>query len=198
VRAVFSKQSRYRQVPDIAVPDALGRVLAAKDIRQLPSVTGTFLHTVDSGDRLDQLAYSSYGDPLQYWHICDANPQFLSPLALLGTEPVTTTVFPVTVVAAGDPPWPAALSALSATVGVEDAAVQERAELVKQRQTVGGQQVTVVVQRFSRALLVTYNRISVDAGALSAVIAAAGFSVGPAVDTGQLGQQIVIPPAVTG
>ena len=69
---------------------------------------------------------------------------------------------------------------------------------MEQRQTVGGQQVTVVVQRFSRALLVTYNRINVDAAALSAVIMAAGFTVGPPTDTGQLGQQIVIPPAVTG
>ena len=194
---MFTKQSRYRLVPDIAVPDARGRVLAAKDIRPLPDVPGTFQHTVDSSDRLDQLAYSFYGNPLQYWHICDANPQFLSPLALLGAEPVTTTVFPVAV-AAGDPPWAVALTALLATVGVEDATVQEQAGLVEQRQVVGGQQVTVVVQRFSRALLVTYNRINVDAAALSAVIAAAGFTVGPPADTGQLGQQIVIPPAVSG
>jgi hypothetical protein len=194
---MFTKQSRYRLVPDIAVPDARGRVLASKDIRPLPDVTGTFQHTVDSSDRLDQLAYSFYGDPLQYWHICDANPQFLSPLALLGAEPVTTTVFPVTV-AAGDPPWAAALTALLAILGVEDATVQERADLVEQRQVVDGQQVTVVVQQFTRALLVTYNRINVDAPALSAVIAAAGFTVGPPTDTGQLGQQIVIPPAVSG
>ena len=60
---MFSKQSRYRRVPDIAVPDARGRVLAAKDIRPLPDVTGTFRHTVNSGDRLDQLAYSYYGEP---------------------------------------------------------------------------------------------------------------------------------------
>lgn len=194
---MFTKQSRYRLVPDIAVPDARGRVLATKDIRPLPDVPGTFQHTVDSSDRLDQLAYSFYGDPLQYWHICDANPQFLSPLALLGAEPVTTTIFPVAV-AAGDPPWAVALTALVATVGVEEATVQEVADLVEQRQVVGGQQVTVVVQQFSRALLVTYNRINVDATALSAVIAAAGFTVGPPADTGQLGQEIVIPPAVAG
>jgi hypothetical protein len=194
---MFTKRSRYRPVPDIAVPDDRGRVLAAKGIRPLPDVTGTFQHTVDSSDRLDQLAYSYYGDPLQYWHICDANPQFLSPLALLGTEPVTTTFFPVAV-DAGDPPWAVALSALFATLGVEDATVQEQADLVEQRQTVGGKQVTVVVQRFSRALLVTYNRINIDAAALSAVIMAAGFTVGPPTDTGQLGQQIVIPPAVAG
>jgi hypothetical protein len=197
VSVVFSKLSRYRRVPDIAVPDARGRVLAAKDIRPLPEVTGTFQHTVDAGDRLDTLAYSYYGEPLQYWHICDANPQFLSPLALLDKEPVTTTRFPVTV-PAGDPPWAAALRALSATVGVEDATVDEDVTLVDQRQAVGGQPVTVVVKQFSRALLVTYNRLTVDSAALAAVIAAAGFVVGAPVDRGQLGQQIVIPPAVSG
>jgi hypothetical protein len=197
VSVVFSKLSRYRRVPDTAVPDARGRVLAAKDIRPLPDVTGTFQHTVDSGDRLDQLAYSYYGQPLQYWHICDANPQFLSPLTLLGKEPVTTTRFPVSV-AAGDPPWAAALHALSTTVGVEDVLAEEDVDLVEQRQTVGGQQVIVVVKRFNRAMLVTYNRLVVDATALSAVIAGAGFTVGPPVDSGQLGQPIVIPPAVTG
>jgi hypothetical protein len=197
VSVVFTKLSRYRRVPDIAVPDASGRVVAAKDIRPLPDVTGTFRHTVDAGDRLDTLAYSYYGEPLQYWHICDANPQFLSPLALLDSEPVTTTRFPVTV-PSGDPPWAAALRALSATVGVEDATVDEDVTLADERQTVGGQPVTVVVKRFSRAVLVTYNRLTVDSAALAAVIAAAGFVVGAPVDSGQLGQQIVIPPAVSG
>jgi hypothetical protein len=175
---VFSKQSRYRQVPDIAVPDARGRVLAAKDIRALPDVTGTFRHRVDSGDRLDQLSYSYYGNPLQYWHICDANPQFLSPLALLDQDPVTTTRFPVTTEAA-DPPWAAVLSALSATIGVEQATVEQAAGSIE-------------------ALRVTYNRLTVDADALSAVIGAAGFTVGQHANIGQLGQQIVIPSAVSG
>ncbi|MEV6871433.1 hypothetical protein [Amycolatopsis sp. NPDC051128] len=194
---VFTKLSRYRQVPDIAVPDAKGRVLAAKDIRPLPEVTGTFQHTVDSGDRLDQLAYSYYSEPLQFWHICDANPDFLSPLALLGKEPVTTTRFPVSV-AAGDPPWGAALRALSTTVGVEQASAEEDFELVRQQQSVGGHPVTVVVKRFDRAVVVTYNRLTVGVSALSAVITAAGFVLGAPVERGRLGSGIVIPPAVSG
>lgn len=197
MRAVFSKLSRYRQVPDTEVPDARGRVLAAKGLRPLPAVTGTFRHTVDSGDRLDTLAYSYYGQPLQYWHICDANPDFLSPLALLGQEPVAATRFPVSV-AAGAPPWAAALRALAATVGVEEVTVEEGVTLAEQKQTVGGQPVTVVVRRFGRALLVRYNRLAVDAPVLAAVIAAAGFAVGPPADTGQLGRPIVVPPAVSG
>jgi len=197
VSAVFSKLSRYRRVPDVAVPDAQGRVLAAKDIRTLPEVTGTFAHTVDSGDRLDQLAFTYYGQPLQYWHICDANPQFLSPLALLDKEPVVTTRFPLTA-PAGGPLWAALLDALSAAVGVQDVTVVEDVALVPQQQTVGGQQVTVMVERYTRAVLVTYNRINLSAPAVAAVIAAAGFGVGPPVDGGQLGQQIIIPVAVSG
>jgi hypothetical protein len=193
---MFSRLSRYRRVPDIAVPDAQGRVVAAKDIRPLPEVTGTFRHTVSSGDRLDQLSYTYYGEPLQYWHICDANPQYLSPLTMLDKDPVTTTRFPVTVTA-GQPPWAAALRALSSTLGVEDVAVEESAELVKQQQTVGGQPVTVVVERFSRALRVTYNRLNVDTATLAAAIATAGFTVGSPANSGQVGRQIVIPPAVS-
>lgn len=195
--AVFSKLSRYRRVADVAVPDARGRVLAAKDIRPLPEVTGTFTHTVDAGDRLDQLAFTYYSQPLQYWHICDANPGFLSPLALLDQEPVVTTRFPLTA-PAGGPPWAALLDALSATVGVQEVRVIEDVTLVSQLQTVGGQQVSVVGERYTRAVLVTYNRINLAAPAVAEVIAAAGFGVGPPVDSGQLGRQIVIPAAVSG
>ncbi|MEC4018804.1 hypothetical protein QMK28_21490 [Streptomyces sp. H27-D2] len=194
---MFSKESRYRRVDNVAVPDARGRVLASKGIRPLPEVTGTVTHTVDSGDRLDQLAFTYYGKPLDYWHICDANPQFLSPLALLNEEPVVTTRFPLTAPAAG-PPWAALLGKLSGTVGVEGVTAAEDVALVPQRQTVGGQQVTVVVEVFTRAVLVTYNRNNVSAQSVSGVIAAAGFAVGPPVDQGRLGQRIVIPAAVSG
>jgi phage tail protein X len=193
---MFGKLSRYRLVPDIAVPDAGGRVVAAKDIRPLPDVTGTFRHRVVAGDRLDQLAYRYYEEPLLYWQICDANPELLSPLALVDAQPVTTTRFPVT--ATGVPPWAAALRTLATTVGVEDAAVVEEVVLEPQRQIVGGQPVTVFVERPSRALLVTYNRLSVATGAVAAAIRAAGFQVGRPSDAGQLGQEIVIPPSAIG
>ena len=81
---MFSKISRYRAVPDVAAADAQGRVRLTKDLRPLPDVRGQFLHTVDAGDRLDLLAYRYYGQSVKWWRICDANPEFLSPLALLG------------------------------------------------------------------------------------------------------------------
>src|SRR5205814_1442147 len=117
---MFSKTSRYWAVPDITVPDSRGRVLPAKDIRLLPAVTGIFAHLVSQGDRLDRLASAYYGQPLDWWHISDANPGILSPLALLGDEPVTTIRLPVTV-ASGIPPWADLLRELRALPGVERA-----------------------------------------------------------------------------
>ena len=58
VVGMFSNSSRYRNVPDVAVPDARGRIVLSKDIRPLPEVTGTFRHTVNASDRLDQLAFT--------------------------------------------------------------------------------------------------------------------------------------------
>lgn len=192
--AVFSKLSRYRDVPDVTVPDADGRVVTAKDFRPLPAVAATFRHTVDSGDRLDQLSYSYYGEPLRYWHICDANPDFLSPWAMLDQEPVVTTAFPVS----AGPPWSALLDALTARVGVEAARLDERVGLVPLTQIVGGQQVVVVTRQSAVLVLVTYNSVDVDVPAIREVISSAGFVAGPAVNVGQLGKQIVIPPAVGG
>jgi phage tail protein X len=197
VIAVFGKLSRYRTVPDVAVPDADGRVLASKGLRPLPDVTGTFLHTVDAGDRLDQLAFKYYGQSLTYWHICDANPQFLSPLALLDQEPVVSTRFPLTVTS--EPaPWAPLLDVLSRTVGVEDVAVQDEIALVPQWQVVNGRTVTVQQQRPVRSVRVTYNRLNLATDAVAGLIRAAGFGVGAPSDAGQLGQPIVIPPAVSG
>jgi hypothetical protein len=193
---MFSKISRYRNLPDVTVADAKGRVLAAKDLRLLPDVSGTFRHTVNAGDRLDQLAYKYYGQPLQWWNICDANPDFLSPLATLGLEPVVTTLFPVTVSAA--PPWAALFRAVPAIPGVEDVQIAEEVKLIPQQTTVGGQTVTVLTDQFSRAVLVTYNRLTVTAAAIAAAITAAGFQVAPFSDLGQLGQEIVIPPKPIG
>lgn len=189
---MFSKISRYRNVPDVTAPDAKGRMVAAKDVRLLPEVSGTFRHTVKAGDRLDQLAYRYYGKPLQWWNICDANPDFLSPLAAVGAEPVVTAFFPVTV--AGAPPWAALFRTVPAIVGVEDVQTVDDVTLVPQQTTIGGQTLTVLTEQFSRGVLVTYNRLTVTASAIAAGITAAGFQVAPFSELGQVGQEIVIPP----
>jgi hypothetical protein len=193
---MFSKISRYRKLAGVTAPDAKGRTLAAKDLRLLPNVTGTFRHTVDAGDRLDQLAYKYYSQPLQWWNICDANFQFLSPLAMLGKDAIVTTRFPVTV--SGVPPWDALYRKVRGVLGVEDVQAEEDIQLVPKQVTVGGQTITAQVEQFSRAVLVTYNRLNVTAVALATNIEAAGFQVAPFTDIDQVGLEIVIPPKPAG
>jgi hypothetical protein len=193
---MFSKFSRYRKVADITAPDAQGRLLAAKDTRLLPEVSGEFRHTVEAGDRLDQLAYKYYSQPLQWWNICDGNPEFLSPLALLGKDGVITTRFPVTFSTestSAAPPWGVLLRTVGQILGVEDIAIAEDVELVQQKVTVGGQTIIAWIERFSRAVLVTHNRQEVTAATLAAGIEAAGFAVTQFTDLDQLGQEITIP-----
>jgi copper chaperone CopZ len=192
---MFSKISRYRKVADVTAPDAKGRTLAAKDLRLLPDVTGTFRHTVEAGDRVDQLAYKYYSQPLQWWNICDANPDFLSPLELLDQDAIVTTRFPVTI--SGTPPWAAVIAALRALPGVEDVRVSEDIQLVSKQVVVAGQTITTLVEQPSRALLVTYNRLNVTPAQLASAIEAAGFEVAPFSEIGQLGQDITIPPKPT-
>ncbi len=194
---MFSKTSRYSAVPDITVPDSRGRVLPAKDIRLLPAVTGTFRHLVSQGDRLDQLANTYYGQPLDWWHISDANPGILSPLALLGDEPVTTTRLPVTA-AGGTPSWAGLLRGLGALAGVERVEISDQVQYAAEAQQVGGQDVTVTVERLVSAVLVTFNSLITSSGAIDGAITAAGFKPGAAEQVGQVGQQIIIPPALTG
>lgn len=102
---MFSKNSRYRKLPDEVTLDAKGRQLLSKSLRLLPEVTGRFRHALDENDRLDHLAYKYYKQPRKWWHICDANPDFLSPHDLLGTTPIISQRFPVSFGGSGDAPW---------------------------------------------------------------------------------------------
>ncbi|MCB0061845.1 MAG: hypothetical protein KDE19_07015 [Caldilineaceae bacterium] len=92
---MFIKNSRYARLPDIVTTDRAGRTLPSKSLRLLPDVAGDFQHPIDDNDRLDHLAYKDYHSSERWWHICDANPEFLSPLALLGKEPLHPTRFRV-------------------------------------------------------------------------------------------------------
>ncbi|MEU0405810.1 hypothetical protein ABZ318_37540 [Streptomyces sp. NPDC006197] len=196
---MFSNQSRYRAVPDVTLPRADGRAVAAKDLRLLPDVTGTFTHTVGAGDRLDQLAFTYYGRPLDYWRICDGNPGFLSPLELLGQEPVLVTCFPATPPPGHDPPWDRLLAALSGTAGVEEVTIVDDVTLVPEPvQQESESWSGVVTERHTWAVLVTHNRFTIEADAVGKVIGEAGFKVGDPSVRGQLGRQIVIPPAIHG
>jgi hypothetical protein len=118
VSAVFSRISRYRDLPDVAVPDATGRVVASRELRLPPVPEGRLLHTVEEGDRLDHLGYKYYKQPRDWWRIADANPAFLSPRALLGDDAHATLRVPLRW-EGPFPPWSPLLRELRGTPGVD-------------------------------------------------------------------------------
>jgi hypothetical protein len=195
---MFSKISRYRKLADVVTIDAQGRLLESKSLRLLPEVTGVFLHTVEAADRLDHLAHKYYKQPRKWWRICDANPEFPSPQALLGKETIVTTRFPLTFAGGGQPPWADLLRTLGQSVGVEDVKVVDDIQLLAQEQTLNGQTVTVNVERHEQAVVVTYNQINISTGDLANVISAVGFEMTQPETIGRVGKKIVIPPDVIG
>ena len=68
--------SRYKDVGRATLEAADGRTIAYLKRRFLPPA-GDFVeiqaHTVEEGERLDQIAGQYLGDPEQFWRICDAN-----------------------------------------------------------------------------------------------------------------------------
>ncbi|EPJ37179.1 hypothetical protein STAFG_5786 [Streptomyces afghaniensis 772] len=194
---MFSKQSRYHAVPDVAESRRDRRSVVGKDLRLLPDVTGTFTHTIGDGDRLDQLAFQYYGQPLHYWRICDANPEFLSPLALLGQEPLVTTHYTVAVPEDG-PSWGQVLATLSAMVGVHGVTVRHDITTKRVVELIEGEEVTVVAEHAVPVVTVMYNRVTVDGDDIAGTIEKSGLTVASRSQTGRTGRQIVIPVAARG
>jgi hypothetical protein len=195
---MFSTISRYRKLPDTVAIDAQGRLLASKSLRPPPTATGIFFHTVEAVDRLDHLAYKYYKQPRKWWRICDANPEFPSPQALLGKEPVATAQFPLTFAGVGQPPWAGLLQKLGQKIGVEDVRLLDDIQLAAQEQIIGGQNVIVNVERHEQAVTVVYNRMYVSAGELASIILGTGFAATEPENIGRVGKRIVIPPDVIG
>lgn len=90
---MFTRGSRYRNLPESATVDAAGERLRGKDLRLIPETAGQFLHTVSEGDRLDLLAFKYYGDATKWWQIADANPQASLPSDLVDQRPLTQERF---------------------------------------------------------------------------------------------------------
>jgi hypothetical protein len=193
-----SRISRYRKLPDVVIPDARGRARRSKDLRVFVPAAGALLHTVEGADRLDHLAFKYYRQPRKWWRICDGNPEVFSPQALLGKEPLLTARFSLTVPGAAAPPWTDLRRRLARVIGVEDVRVVEEVRIEPEVQIVAGQPVTVEVERFTRALVVTWNRMTTDPAALAAVMIAAGVVPGEPELLGRVGKPIVIPPDVVG
>jgi len=196
---MFSKISRYRKLPDDVAIDFRGRKLVWKNLRLLPEVSGTFQHIVEDVDRLDHLAFKYYTQPRNWWRICDANPEFLSPQALLGKGPLITQRFPVSFrMDVKNPPWAGLLAQLRAIVGVEEVQLELGTKFGPKTEDIDDERVTFITEELQRVVVITYNRMNTGVAELSEIINDADFDASEPETLGRVGKKIVIPPAVAG
>lgn len=72
---MFLKNSRYADLPTVAVPNPHGEgQVAMVRLRRLPQTPGE-PRTVRAADALDAMAEAASGDATRYWHIADANTE---------------------------------------------------------------------------------------------------------------------------
>lgn len=191
---MFSKISRYRKLSDIVATDIKGQNLSGKSLRLLSKVSGTFLHTVEEGDRLDHLAFKYYKQPRKWWRICDANPPFMSPQALLGKDPIVTIQFPVTFNGNDmQPPWADLITFLSKQPGIENINIKEDVRLVQKEQKYQGKKVKVFAEQIDRFIIVVCNQMTISLKGLTDIMKAEGFEVGRPENIGRIGKEIIIP-----
>lgn len=77
---MFTAGSRYAEVETAETTDESGRRVRYKRIRRIPDDGGpTRPHEVRDGERLDHIAHEHYGDPEQFWRVCDANEALWPP-----------------------------------------------------------------------------------------------------------------------
>ncbi len=196
---MFSKISRYRKLPDIEIKDVRGEIRQSKVLRLLPEVTGIFFHTVEGADRLDHLAYKYYDQPKRWWRICDANPEFMLPSALLGKDTVVTYRFTLTYGNEGEQPvWAGLLKIISETIGVEDVKLEENIEYIHKKQNIFGRLSDICLEKFTYSVVVTFNRMNINPERLMDIIVNSGFKKDRYERIGRIGKKIVIPPNTLG
>ncbi len=72
----FPPNSRYHRTATIRgkLADGVERVWLAQRFPPDPDSLATVqVHEVEGGERLDNIAAATLGDPEQYWRLCDAN-----------------------------------------------------------------------------------------------------------------------------
>ena len=178
---MYARDSRYRYADEVLRTDASGRELLVTDLRRRPPRIGTYQHTVEDGDRLDHLGQRYYRRPHRWWEICDANPQVLSPLRLIGQEPIRIVRIAV-LATAPVPPWPKMLADLRARTGVE------RVDFDL------GELPGPAGPRTAGVITVEFNEISVSATTLSNAVAAFGRTPVTSQSPAPVGAPVVVPP----
>jgi len=183
---MFFKQSRYTNETTEVTPDAKGRWLKSVPLRITPKTSGSFRHTLTEGDRLDHLAGTYYQTPQKWWLIADANPEFLSPLELMGEGAFQTVRVDILNGNAPHPPWSELIHRLTALAGIEDVQVNETFESPSpspSRETVTAEATVVIL----------YNRLTLKENELITVITDAGFCPGQPHRAERTGKKIIIP-----
>ncbi|QHN05496.1 LysM domain-containing protein [Granulicella sp. WH15] len=74
--SLFPTGSRYAGIDTGTLTTNTGRSIAYVQRRFLPKASTLAVlqqYTVAQGDRLDNIAYSTLGDPGLFWQLCDAN-----------------------------------------------------------------------------------------------------------------------------
>jgi hypothetical protein len=180
VTDMYGRDSRYYRIGAVTRVDHAGRVLVVDELRRRQFADGTFRHTISADDRLDHLSQRYYGKPRRWWLIADANPEFASPLALLGDEPIN--LLEIGIALPDDIAWSKVMGALRDLAGVEDIALRPDRSSDAER---------------SGVLTVRFNRATIDAEKVHAeavrAVGAGAVTAGP-VPVTRIGRQIVIPP----
>ncbi len=73
---MLEHDSRYYDIETATIKAPDGSLISYKKRRFLPDGKKMETHseiTVTEGERLDLIAAKTYGDPEQFWRICDAN-----------------------------------------------------------------------------------------------------------------------------
>lgn len=71
---MFAPTSRYAQVPVAVFTDRDGRARPYVLLRPIPPPAPTRQrHEMSDAERLDHVAARAFGDPAQFWRICDAS-----------------------------------------------------------------------------------------------------------------------------
>jgi len=192
---MFYKNSRYRKQPFAVTIDAKGRRFKSVTLRATPETEGTFLHTIEEGDRLDHLAYKYYKAPRKWWRIVDGNTEFFSPLDLLGASVLKCVRISLGHDdEAGEPLWSVLAGKLSALVGIASYQFEEKVLLNEYTVNVAGEEIPVADQSYARAVIIDYNSLTITEQELTAAINSSGFIAGKPENRGRIGRKIIIPP----
>ncbi len=195
---MFSKTSRYQKLPDDVTADVRGRRLRSKSLRLAPPADARFAHLLEEGERLDHLAYKYYQQPRDWWRICDANPELLSPWELIGAEPWTTVEIEVTH-SGSRPPWAPLLAALRRSPGVTGARYGNAEwPFPHVEKASGADETTTEADEATRhwLLVLDFNRLTTTLDELATVIESKGFTATAPRQVGRVGRPLSIPPRI--